>query len=110
MNIGWLYVIVGGLAETIWATSMKLSDGFTVPLYALITVVFLGVSMWFLNMGFRKGLSTGPCYAVWVGIGAVGSVLVGVLFFGDVLSMAGWGCMALILAGVIGLNLVSEEA
>lgn len=109
MQRAWMWVIAGGVAETIWATTMKLSDGFTDVMFDILTVLFLVVSMVLLNRGFRAGLPTGPCYAVWVGIGAVGSVLAGVLFFGEVLELAGWLCVALIVAGVVGLNLVSDE-
>lgn len=109
MNRGWLWVLAGGVAETAWATFMKMSDGFTGILYVVLMLVFLAVSMYLLNMGFRAGLPTGPCYAVWVGIGAVGSVLVGVLAFDDALNLAGWACIALIVGGVVGLNLVSDD-
>lgn len=109
MRRAWMWVIAGGAAETMWATTMKLSDGFTDVMFDILTVIFLVVSMVLLNRGFRAGLPTGPCYAVWVGIGAVGSVLAGVLFFGEVLELAGWLCVALIVAGVVGLNLVSDE-
>lgn len=109
MQRAWLWVVAGGAAETVWATTMKLSNGFTDIVFDALTVVFLVVSMLFLNRGFRAGLPTGPCYAVWVGIGAVGSVLAGVLLFGEVLGMVGWLCVVLIVAGVIGLNLASDE-
>ncbi len=109
MNRGWLWVILGGVAETAWAIFMKMSDGFTDPLFVALTLVFLVVSMYLLNLGFRAGLPTGPCYAVWVGIGAVGAVVVGVSLFGDTLPIMGWACLALVLAGVVGLNLSSSE-
>ena len=109
MNRSWIWVMAGGIAETAWAASMKLSDGFTNPLYDAITFLFMGVSIYLLNRGFRAGLPTGPCYAVWVGIGAVGSVLVGVAFMGDALAPVGWLCIAMIVAGVIGLNLSDSE-
>lgn len=109
MQRAWLWVIAGGVAETVWATTMRLSSGFTDIVFDILTVVFLVVSMLLLNNGFRAGLPTGPCYAVWVGIGAVGSVLAGILFFGEVLDIAGWLCVVLIVAGVIGLNLASDE-
>ncbi|MFT0898375.1 DMT family transporter [Candidatus Methanoprimaticola sp. MG2] len=109
MNPGWAWVLAGGVAETVWATTLKLSDGFTDVLYSILTLTFLAISMYFLNRGFRAGLPTGPCYAVWVGIGAVGSVIIGLICFGEVLPLAGWVCMALIIAGVVGLNLAESE-
>ena len=110
MNRGWLWVAAGGLAETSWAVCMKLSDGFTDPLYDVLFVAMLFVSLALLNRGFRAGLPTGPCYAVWTGIGAVGSVIAGTLLFGEALNLAGWACIALVVGGVAGLNLVSDGA
>ncbi len=110
MDRAWAWVLAGGVIETVWATFMKMSDGFTDIPYAALTLIFMGISMYLLNRGFRAGLPTGPCYAVWVGIGAVGSVLVGVAAFGDALSVGGWICIAMIVAGVVGLNLSSEPS
>lgn len=109
MQRAWLWVIAGGAAETVWATTMRLSCGFTDILFDILTALFLFISMLFLNRGFRAGLPTGPCYAVWVGIGAVGSVLVGAFLLGEALDPVGWLCIALIVAGVVGLNLASDE-
>ncbi len=110
MNRGWAWILAGGVAETVWATFMKLSDGFTDLWWDVPMLVFMFVSVWMLNRGFRSGLPTGPGYAAWVGIGAVGSVVVGVLLFGDVLNLGGWLCLALVIGGVVGLNLVTEDA
>ena len=72
-TLGWVFLIIGGLFETVWATTMFVSDGFTVPLWTAITIVFMFVSTWFLNVAFTKGIPTGIGYSVWVGIGALGS-------------------------------------
>lgn len=109
MNRGWLWIFAGGMAETAWAVFMKMSNGFTDILFDALMVVFLFISLYLLNRGFREGLPTGPGYAVWVGIGALGSVIVGILYFNDTFTILGWGCIALIIAGVVGLNLVSNE-
>ncbi len=108
MNAAWGWVVVGGLFEAAWASFMKLSDGFTDLFYDVLFLAFMALSMLFLNKGFRAGLPTGPCYAVWVGMGAVISVLIGALVFGDAIAVGGWICVAMIVAGVVGLNL-SEE-
>lgn len=108
MNRAWLWVLAGGVAETAWASFMKLSDGFSNLGYDVLTVVFLAISLYFLNRGFRAGLPTGPCYAVWTGIGAVGSVLVGILWLGDTLNILGWVFLAILLVGVIGMNLAPD--
>lgn len=109
MNRAWGAVLLGGLSETVWAATMKMSDGFTDPLYTLATIGFLVVSTLLLNVGLRSGLPVGPCYAVWVGTGSVGAVIVGMLVFGEVLNVLGFVFLAVIICGILGLNLVSEE-
>lgn len=110
MDRAWAWVMAGGVFETVWATFMKMSGGFTDILFDALTLIFMALSIYALNRGFRSGLPTGPCYAVWVGVGAIGSVLVGLVAFGDMLSAGGWICIALIVAGVIGLNLSTEPS
>lgn len=109
MNSSWLWVFLGGLLETVWATTMSLSDGFTDLPYVAVTLVFLILSTLCLNKGLKSGLPVGPCYAVWVGIGAIGSVIVDVVIFGHMLNPIGWGFLAMLIIGVLGLNMVSEE-
>ena len=108
MNRAWLWVILGGFLETGWASTMKLSEGFTDIPYTALTLVLLIGSTVFLNKGLKAGIPTGPCYAVWVGIGAMGATLCGVLLFGEMLGIVGWVCMLLLGAGIVGLNLVTE--
>ena len=109
MNRAWLWVLLGGLMETIWAVSMKFSDGFTNILWVIVTLVFLFISMVMLNHGLKSGLPVGPCYAVWVGTGAICSVIVSAIFLGEVITPLGYLFLAMIIAGVLGLNLVSDE-
>ena len=109
MNASWLWVFLGGLLETVWATTMSLSDGFTDLLYTALTLVFLVFSTLCLNKGLKSGLPVGPCYAVWVGIGAIGSVIVDMAVFGHSLNLIGWGFLALLIVGVLCLKMVSEE-
>lgn len=108
MNKAWWWVIAGGLLEMGWASTMKLSEGFTDIVYSALTIILLVSSTVLLSRGMKEGLPTGPCYAVWVGIGAMGVTLTGVLFFGDRLDIMGWGCMILLGIGIIGLNAVTE--
>lgn len=105
---GWTPVILGGLFETGWSTTMKLSEGFTIIPYDVLTIVLLLISTYLLDRGLRSGLPVGACYAVWVGIGAVGSVTVGMLAFDEAIGTAGFLCLALIIAGVVGMNLSSK--
>jgi quaternary ammonium compound-resistance protein SugE len=107
MNRLWLYVFVGGLFETAWATTMKFSETFSDPFWTVVTIAILPISVIFLYKALDGGLPTGPSYAVWVGIGAVGAVIVSVIL-GDVPNLLGFVFLAVLIGGVIGLNLVSE--
>lgn len=109
MNGAWLWVVVGGVFEAVWASCMKLSDGFTDILYDVLFLVFLATSMMFLNVGFKAGLPTGPCYAVWVGTGAVMSVFAGIILFDEAVEPLGWLFVAIIVAGVVGMNLADSK-
>lgn len=109
MNRAWLWVLLGGLMETVWAVGMKFSDGFTNIPYVILTLVFLFISMILLNHGLKSGLPIGPCYAVWVGTGAICSVIVSALFLGEAITPLGYVFLAMIIAGVLGLNLISGD-
>ncbi len=109
MSKAWLWVLFGGMFETVWATFMKMSDGFTVIHFTILTLIFMFVSVWMLNKGLKLGLPMGPSYAVWVGIGAIGAVIVGIALFGEMLNLVGFLFLALVIGGIIGLNLVTKE-
>lgn len=108
MSRAWLWVLIGGLFETTWAVFMKMSNGFTDVFYTVLTLIFLFVSVGFLNKGLKAGLPVGPCYAVWVGIGAVMSVVAGMFMFGEMLNLLGYVFLAIVIGGIVGLNLVTE--
>jgi len=107
MNKLWFYVFIGGLFETAWATTMSFSETFTDPFWTAVTIAILPISVIFLYKALDGGLPTGPSYAVWVGIGAVGAVVVSIIM-GDVPNLMGFFFLAVLIGGVIGLNLVSE--
>lgn len=106
---GWTYLIVGGLFETVWATTIFLSEAWTVPLWTVITVVFLFVSVWLLDKGLTYDIPTGVGYSVWVGIGALGAVIMGVFLFDEPVTVARIFFISLILVGVMGLEGSSKE-
>ena len=110
MSRSWLFILMGGMVEAVWAVFMKMSDGFTVPLYTALTIAFLFVSVILMNMGLKRGLPVGPAYAVWVGIGAVMSVVSGILLFGETISLLGFVFLAMVIGGIVGLNLVTDES
>ena len=102
--MSWLYLIVAGLLEIAWASLLKRTDGFTRLGPSVVTAVLYFVSLYFLSLGVRD-LPASSSYAVWVGIGAVGTALVGILFLGEPRSALRLASIALIVLGVIGLRL-----
>jgi quaternary ammonium compound-resistance protein SugE len=100
----WLMIAVAGLLEIVWALSLKFSEGFTRLVPSVITAVGAFASFWFLSKGMQA-LPAGTAYAVWVGIGALGVAILGIVWFGesaDPLRLAGIG---LIVAGIVALKL-----
>ena len=79
MNVAWLYILTGGIFETLWATTMSFSEVFTDPFWTVVTILILPISVIFLHYAFKRGIPTGPGYAVWVGVGAIGAVVVSVI-------------------------------
>jgi quaternary ammonium compound-resistance protein SugE len=108
-QMAWLFVIVGGLIETIFAVSLKASDGFTRLWPTLGFAVSVAISMGLLGLGL-KSLPVGAAYAVWVGIGAAGTAAVGMLFLDDPASLLSILAIALIVGGVVMLNLAGGSA
>src|SRR5690349_6498439 len=104
--MGWIYLVLAGLAEVFYATAMPRTDGFTKLGPSLYCIAFIGVSMYFLSLATRT-VPLGTAYAVWVGIGALGTAAYGVAVLGEDRSLARMACFFLILAGIIGLKLVS---
>ncbi|MBO4167832.1 multidrug efflux SMR transporter [Cereibacter azotoformans] len=99
----WLLVLVAGLLETGWALGLKYSDGFTRPVPSVLTVVGALASFWLLSLAM-KSLPVGTAYAVWVGIGVVGTALLAMALFGEPASPLRLGGIALIVAGVVALK------
>lgn len=107
--MAWLLLVIAGLLEIVWAVGLKQTEGLTrfwptvITLTAMVaSVVLLGVAM--------KSLPMGTSYAVWVGIGAVGTAAMGILFLGESASLGRIASLALILAGIIGLKLATPSA
>ncbi len=99
----WIYLIIAGLLEVVWATAMKRSDGFTKLGPSVVTIVAMIVSFALLALAMKQ-LPLSVSYTVWVGIGAVGSAIMGVVWYGERLNAAQWVCMVLIAAGIVGLK------
>lgn len=109
MNTGlaWGLLVLAGLFETAWAVGLKYTAGFTRLWPSVATLVAIAVSMGLLGVA-AKQLPIGTAYAVWTGIGAVGTVIVGVWLFGEPASLLRLGCLALIVAGVLGLKFIAQ--
>ncbi len=101
----WLYVLIAGGFEIALTVSMKLADGYRNLWATAATLVSAGLGFYFLGLAV-KTIPIGTAYAVWVGIGVAGSTLVGVWRFGEAASPGRLLCVALVLAGVVGLRLL----
>ena len=104
----WVILTIAGLLECFWATFMKLSEGFSRPGYTVITVLGMIASMALLAHA-TKTLPLGTAYAIWTGIGAVGSVVVGFLLFKEPATAARILFASLIVVGLVGLKLTAGE-
>lgn len=104
----WILLLLAGLFEVTWACAMKYADGFTNLVPSIITVVGYIASAVFLAMAMRQ-LPLGTAYAMWTGFGIVGTTVLGVLLFHENLTLPQVLCVVLIVAGVVGLKLLSAE-
>ncbi|MCY1286670.1 Quaternary ammonium compound-resistance protein SugE [compost metagenome] len=100
----WIILFFAGLFEVGWAVGLKYTDGFTRPLPTALTVAAMLVSLGLLGLAM-KDLPLGTAYAVWTGVGAVGTVIAGIILFGESMALVRLGSVALIVAGLIGLKL-----
>jgi len=107
--MSWLLVVVSGLLEVAWAIGLKASHGFTRPIPTVLTIVGMLASFVLLSTAVRQ-LPIGTAYAVWVGIGAVGTALLGIVLYGEPASALRLVCLVLILAGIIGLRLTTPAS
>lgn len=106
--MSWLILILAGLFEVVWAVGLKFTDGFSKPLPSVITVAAMAASFYFLSLAM-KALPLGVAYSVWVGVGMVGAVIVGVVAFNESMGMVKLVSVLLIICGIIGLKLSSVQ-
>ena len=104
--MAWLWIWIAAACEIVWAIGLKASDGFTKPKATVVTLVAYLASLAFLSRGVKL-LPVGTSYAVWTGVGAVGTAALGILLFGDPATVGRLACIGLIVAGIAGLKLVS---
>jgi len=105
--MAWFVLLLAGLFEIGWAVGLKFTDGFTRPVPTVLTVASMVASVALLGLAL-KTLPLGTAYAVWTGVGTVGTVLLGIVLFGESTAALRLACIALIVAGIVGLKLVSE--
>jgi quaternary ammonium compound-resistance protein SugE len=104
----WLHLIIAGLLEVAWAVGLKQTAGWTRLWPSLITVALMIASFFFLSLALRT-LPIGTAYAIWTGIGAIGTALIGIFIFDEPRTVARLVCILLIISGVVGLKLASSS-
>lgn len=103
--MSWVILFIAGLFEIGWAIGLKYTDGFTRLWPTIGTAIALVISMVLLGIA-AKSLPIGTAYAVWTGIGAVGTVICGILLFGEPVTAARLACLGLIVFGIFGLKVI----
>lgn len=107
--MAWIYLIVAGLFETVWAVSLKYSEGFTRLWPSVLTGVAMALSIYLLALSL-KHLPLGTAYAVWTGIGALGTVIYGMVVFGETRDLLRILFVLMILGGIAGLKITSAHS
>jgi quaternary ammonium compound-resistance protein SugE len=101
----WIILVVAGLFETGWAVGLKYTEGFTRPVPTLLTAISMAISLVLLGLALRS-IPLGTGYAIWTGIGTIGTVVFGILVLSEPANALSLACVGLILAGIVGLKLV----
>jgi len=104
--MSWFYLLLAGLFEVVWATTMKMSDGFSNLKYSLLTLLGMIFSFLFLSFSIKQ-LPLSIAYPIWTGIGAVGSIVIGVFIFKDSINPFTWFFIGLLIIGIIGIKVTS---
>ncbi|SDX23154.1 quaternary ammonium compound-resistance protein SugE [Marininema mesophilum] len=106
--MSWIYLIVAGLFEIVWAIGLKYTQGFSKPLPSLITLVAMTISLILLSLSL-KTLPIGTAYAVWTGIGILGTIIVGMIAFGESRDVLRILFLSLIVVSILGLKVTTPE-
>ena len=102
--MAWIILFFAGLFEVCWAVGLKYTEGFTRPLPTVLTIAAMLASLGLLGLAM-KDLPLGTAYAVWTGIGAIGTVIAGIILFGESMALVRLLSVALIVCGLLGLKL-----
>ncbi len=106
--MAWVYLLIAGAFEIVWAVSLKFTEGFTRLWPSVGTVVAMGISMVCISFALRS-IPMGTAYAIWTGIGAAGTVIVGMVWFNEPREAMRLVSIAVIIAGIVGLKLSSTS-
>ncbi|HTD02579.1 quaternary ammonium compound efflux SMR transporter SugE [Undibacterium sp.] len=101
--MAWLILFIAGILEVVWAIGLKYTDNFSRLWPSIGTLAAMAASVWLLSVAM-KSLPVGTAYAVWTGIGAVGTVIMGIILFGEAATASRLACMGLIISGIAGLK------
>jgi quaternary ammonium compound-resistance protein SugE len=104
--MSWVYLFIAGLFEIGWAIGLKYTNGFTRLVPTVLTAISMAISLGLLGLAL-KTLPVGTAYAVWTGVGAVGTAILGVYLLGEPATAGRLACIGLIVAGIVGLKVVS---
>ncbi len=105
--MAWVYLLIAGILEIVWAVGMKHSEGWTKLYPSIFTVVSMIIGFYFLSLAV-KSLPLGTAYAVWTGIGTVGTVIYSVTYFKEPMDVVKMVCILLIITGIVGLKLFDK--
>jgi quaternary ammonium compound-resistance protein SugE len=101
--MSWIILFFAGLFEVGWAVGLKYTDGFSRPLPTALTIAAMAISLGLLGLAMKE-LPLGTAYAIWTGVGAVGTVIAGIILFGESMALFRLASVALIITGLIGLK------
>ena len=101
--MSWIILFCAGLFEVGWAVGLKYTDGFSRPLPTALTIAAMAISRGLLGLAMKE-LPLGTAYAIWTGVGAVGTVIAGIILFGESMALIRLASVALIITGLIGLK------
>lgn len=101
--MSWIILFFAGLFEVGWAVGLKYTDGFSRPLPTALTIGAMVISLGLLGLAMKE-LPLGTAYAIWTGVGAVGTVIAGIILFGESMALFRLASVALIIAGLVGLK------
>lgn len=106
--MAWIYLLIAGICEVVWAVALKQSHGFTRLWPSVVTAVGMAISIWFLAIAMRS-LPLGTSYMIWTGIGAIGSFLIGIFFLQEPATFMRFAAAGLIVSGLLLMKLATPQ-